>query len=275
MSSALSYIEKDSFIHKMTGTTKLVFFLFWSLAAMLTYDTRILTAMFIFGVILFRFSKLEWREIKVAVYFIVVLMVVNMVGIYLFGPEQGVIIYKTRHELFHIAGPYYVVEEQLFYMLNFALKYFAVIPVALIFILVTNPSEFASSLNKIGVSYRIGYAVSIALRYIPDVQRDYHEISQAQQARGIDLSKKDGLMARMKNSAAILFPLVLSSIQRIETISNAMELRGFGKNKKRTWIVQKSFQKRDYVAMLFAALVFVGTISVTILNGSRYWNPFL
>ena len=39
----------------------------------------------------------------------------------------------------------------------------------------TNPSEFAASLNKIGVNYKIAYSVAIALRYIPDVQRDYQK----------------------------------------------------------------------------------------------------
>ena len=66
-------------------------------------------------------------------------------------------------------------KEQLFYELNVILKYFATIPMALLFILTTDPSEFAASLNKIGVSYKVAYTVSIALRYIPDVQRDYKD----------------------------------------------------------------------------------------------------
>ena len=100
-------------------------------------------------------------------------------------------------------GPYTVTKEQLFYELNVILKYFATIPMALLFILTTDPSEFAASLNKIGVSYKVAYTVSIALRYIPDVQRDYKDISFAQQARGIDLSSKEKLSKRIKNSAAI------------------------------------------------------------------------
>ena len=155
------------------------------------------------------------------------------------------------------------------------MKYLAVIPAALLFILATNPSEFAASLNKIGVSYKVGYSVAIALRYIPDVQRDFHEISQAQQARGIDLSKKDKLTDRLKNSAAILFPLVLSSLQRIEVISNAMELRGFGKNKKRTWIVERPFKKRDYIAILVAVLMLAVSAGFMVINGGRYFNPFV
>ncbi len=69
---------------------------------------------------------------------------------------------------------------------------------ALLFILATNPSEFAASLNKIGVSYKISYSVSIALRYIPDIQREYHDISFAQQARGIDMSKKKKVRKKNK-----------------------------------------------------------------------------
>ncbi len=60
--------------------------------------------------------------------------------------------------------------EQLFYEFNVAIKYFTTIPLALIFILTTDTSEFASSLNRIGVSYRISYTVSLSLRYIPDIQ---------------------------------------------------------------------------------------------------------
>ena len=155
------------------------------------------------------------------------------------------------------------------------MKYMAVIPIALLFIMTTNPSEFAASLNSIGVSYRIGYAVAIALRYIPDVQRDYREISQAQQARGISLGKEERFTDRLKNSAAILFPLVLSSIQRIETISNAMELRGFGKHKKRTWIVARPMRGQDRAAIALGVCTLLLSVTMMAVNGGRYYNPFL
>lgn len=110
-------------------------------------------------------------------------------------------------------------------MVNISLKYFVALPVAILFISATNPSEFAASLNSIGISYKVGYSVAIALRYIPDIQRDYHSISQAQQARGVELGKSEPFFARLKNSVSILLPLILTSLNRIDTISNAMELR--------------------------------------------------
>lgn len=139
----------------------------------------------------------------------------------------------------------------------------------------TNPSEFAASLNRIGVNYKIAYSVSIALRYIPDVQRDYKDISFAQQARGIEMSKKTSLISRIKNSAAIIMPLVLSSLERIESISSAMELRAFGNSKKRTWYSGKPFATRDYIAISIVVCVFIAALAATKINGGRFFNPFL
>ncbi len=275
MSATLSYIKKDSPIHKLTGSTKFIFFLFWSIAAMITYDTRVLVTMFLMGIIFFLISRLKWKDIRFAVLFMVWLTAINLIALFVFSPEQGVDVYGTRHEIVHLFWRYSIIAEEFFYLFNFMMKLMAVIPIALLFILTTNPSEFAASLNKIGVSYKVGYSVAIALRYIPDVQRDFHEISQAQQARGIDLSKKDKLTDRLKNSAAILFPLVLSSLQRIEVISNAMELRGFGKNKKRTWIVERPFRKEDYIAVLIAVFMLAVSALFMVINGGRYFNPFI
>ncbi len=275
MSATLSYIKKDSPIHKLTGSTKFIFFLFWSIAAMITYDTRVLVTMFLMGILFFLMSRLKWKDIRFAVLFMVWLTAINLIALFVFSPEQGVDVYGTRHEIVHLFWRYSIIAEEFFYLFNFMMKLMAVIPIALLFILTTNPSEFAASLNKIGVSYKVGYSVAIALRYIPDVQRDFHEISQAQQARGIDLSKKDKLTDRLKNSAAILFPLVLSSLQRIEVISNAMELRGFGKNKKRTWIVERPFRKEDYIAVLIAVFMLAVSALFMVINGGRYFNPFI
>ena len=271
----LSYIKKDSPIHKLTGATKLICFLLWTIAAMITYDTRVLVGLFIFGIVAFKVSKIEFKEISFILYFILFFLLLNALLIFVFSPYQGVEIYGSRTDLFHLIGPYTVTKEQLFYELNVILKYFATIPMALLFILTTDPSEFAASLNKIGVSYKVAYTVSIALRYIPDVQRDYKDISFAQQARGIDLSSKEKLSKRIKNSAAILMPLIFSSLERIDKISLAMELRAFGNNKKRTWYNSRKFGKIDYIFIVILLIIVAISIAMVKVNGSRFYNPFI
>lgn len=239
----LAYIDIDSPIHRLTGSTKLICFLLWSVTAMLSYDTRVLVVMLLLSFIIFKISKVDFKDIAFVFYFILIFLLFNNLAVFFFSPLEGVSIYGTQHNLIKLFGPYVLTTEQLFYQFNMTVKYLTIIPIGLIFLATTNPSEFAASLNKLGVSYRIAYSVSIAMRYIPDIQRDFIEISQAQQARGIDLSSKEKLSKRLKNMGAILLPLILTSLERIETISYAMELRAFGIHKKRTFYNARPLKK--------------------------------
>ena len=275
MINIFNYIDRPSPIHRLTGATKLVCLLLWSFAAMLTYDTRMLILLPVLSFLLFYISKIKLRDVSFMLGFTAVFMVLNNVLIFAFSPQHGVSLYGTRHVLFSMGENYVVTKEQLFYHLYLVLKYLSTIPIVLLFVCTTNPSEFAASLNRIGVKYTVAYSVALALRYIPDIQREYHDISQAQQARGIEMSRKQSLTKRLKSASAILIPLILSSMDRIETISNAMELRGFGKNKKRTWYMGRKFSKLDILAMIFCALLLVISLSLNVMNGSRFWNPFI
>ena len=271
----MSYIPGKSVIHALTGTTKLVFFLLFTFSSMLTYDTRVLLGLMVVSFSCFAVSHIKFKDVSFVFWFMVVFLALNNFFIFLFSPDQGTEIYGTRVVLCHLFGPYDLTREQLFYHFNISLKYFVALPIALLFITATNPSEFASSLNAVGVSYRIGYSVALALRYIPDIQRDYRNISTAQQARGVELGKKVKLHKRVKNSISVLMPLIMSSLSRIEAISNAMELRGFGKEKKRTWYVQRKFSSRDYIAIAFGAIILTASLIITFHDGDRFWNPFV
>ncbi len=271
----LSYIERDSIIHRLTGSAKLVCFLLLSSAAMLTYDTRVLLGIVVVSIIIFNVSEVKIREIGFILAFILFFLILNNIAIFLFSPHQGTLIYGTSHPITGSIGRYSLTLEQLFYQFNISLKYIAVIPPALLFIVTTQPSEFAASLNRVGVSYRLAYSVSIALRYIPDVQRDFKTIALSQQARGIDMSRKATIPTRIKNAGAILLPLILSSLDRIETISNVMELRGFGKLKKRTWYSFQPIAKRDIIAIMISLVIFSLMIVFMFINQGRFYNPFL
>lgn len=273
--TVLNYLPRRSVVHELTGTTKLAFFLLFTFAGMLTYDTRVLLGLLCVSLLAFRASKIRVREIRFMLVFMLVFLLMNNLFVFLFNPNQGTEIYGTRHVLLPLPGRFAITAEELFYLINITLKYFIALPVAILFISATDPSEFAASLNSIGVSYRVGYSVAIALRYIPDIQRDYHSISQAQQARGVELGRKEPLLARMKNAAGILLPLILSSLARIDVISNAMELRGFGKNKKRTWYRRRPFARNDYLALALGVLLLALSIVITFHDGNRFYNPFM
>lgn len=274
MTNLFNYIERKSAIHNLTGATKFICLLLWSFAAMYTYDTRFLAILSIGSFVLFAVGHIRLKDVSFMLGFTAAFLVMNNILIYVFSPQHGATIYESCTYLFGLTGKYAPTAEQLFYHLNYFLKYLATIPIVLLFVTTTNPSEFAASLNKIGVKYSVAYSVALALRYIPDVQRQYHEISQAQQARGIEMSKKASLINRLKSASAILIPLVLSSVDRIDIISNAMELRGFGKKKKRSWYMAKRFKIGDIISIVVCALLVVIVVILNIINGGRFYNPF-
>ena len=273
--TVLNYLPRRSVVHDLTGTTKLAFFLLFTFAGMLTYDTRVLLGLLLVSLLAFKASRIRVKEVRFMLVFMLIFLLMNNFFVFIFNPNQGTEIYGTRHVLVNLPGRFAITAEELFYLLNITLKYFIALPVAILFISATDPSEFAASLNSIGVSYRVGYSVAIALRYIPDIQRDYHSISQAQQARGVELGKKEPLFTRMKNAAGILLPLILSSLARIDVISNAMELRGFGKNKKRTWYRRRPFARNDYLALALGVFLLALSIVITFPDGNRFYNPVI
>nr|WP_308625665.1 energy-coupling factor transporter transmembrane component T [uncultured Eisenbergiella sp.] len=274
MARLLTYTPKNTWIHRLSGVTKMLFFILWSIAGMLTYDTRILAVMLAVSLLIFKVSKTEWKQVGTVFKFILFFLFLNLLTVFLFSPYQGTEIYGTKTVLFHIAGRYSVTTEQLFYEFNIMLKYFTVVPVVLMFMVTTNPSEFAASMNRLGISYNVGYAIAIALRYVPDVQSDFTKIKHAQEARGIEMSNKASLFKRLKNMANIIFPLIFSSMDRIDVVSNAMELRGFGKKKKRTWYMGKSLERNDYLTLAFVICFVVAALVITFYDGDRFYNPF-
>ena len=270
----LSYIDETSPIHSLTGATKLIIFLFWSVLVMTSFITPILVFLGILGIVLFAISKIRFSDISFIIKMMSVFLTLNLAAVYLFAPEQGVLIYQTRNVITDGVGRFTLTWEQLFYEFNIFLKYITIIPPAILLMVTTHPSEFAASLNRIGVPYTAAYSVSLTLRYIPDVQRDFEAISQAQQARGLELSRKASWIKRLKRTVPLLLPLIFSSLDRIDVISRAMELRGFGKNKKRTWYSSKPFSRADIMCITIGALLFAAGIWITFREGNRFYNPF-
>lgn len=270
-----SYNLSDTFIHRISGLTKLICFLFLTFAVMYSYDIRVILFVMVFSILLMRAAKIQFSQIRVMVIYVLIFIVTNAIISFFFSPEFGTSIYGTKHEFAKVFG-ISLTYEQLFYQVTKMFKYASVIPLGMIFLLTTNPSEFASSLNGIRVNYKAAVAVALTLRYFPDIQRDYKDIYLAQQARGLELSRKAKFFDRFKNSLLIVIPLIFSTLDRIEAISNAMDLRGFSKSKTRTWYMSRKLTRQDALAIVVSGLIFIATVFVSIfINKSRFYNPFI
>ena len=270
----LSYIEGDTPVHSLCGATKLVLFLLWSVLVMVSFHTPMLLVLAVLGFAFFGVSKIRFSDVSFVFKMMALFLGLNLAAVYIFSPEEGVKIYESRHVITEGAGRFTLTWEQLFYEFNIFLKYLTIIPPAILLMVTTHPSEFAASMNRIGVPYTAAYSVSLTLRYIPDVQRDFEAISQALQARGLELSKKASWVKRLKRTVPLLLPLIFSSLDRIDVVSRAMEMRGFGKNRRRTWYSAKPFSRGDKLVLAAGIPLFAIGIWLTFKTGNRFFNPF-
>lgn len=268
------YIDKKSPIHSLDGSIKLLMLLVWTAVAFMFMDIRVFIVLILGGTLLIRVANIKFKEVKPLIMFLLVFTLFNSIFLILITPTYGSKLIDHYTPIFNILGKP-LTYETLWFSITLSLKYLSILPITIIFIFTTHPSRFASSLNKIGISYKIAYAVNIALRYIPDVRDDFINIMHTQEARGVAFRKgEDKFINRFKNYNTILIPLVLSSLNRVEVVSNAMNLRGFGSEKTRSWYNGKKYDKFDFLAII---LLFIGAIGGILINKfylNGFWYPF-
>ncbi|MGF1788786.1 energy-coupling factor transporter transmembrane protein EcfT [Photobacterium swingsii] len=270
----ISYVNTGSMLHSLNGITKFLLFMGWVTMVLITFDIRVIFGLIAVGLWLLKQSKVPFKVYKPLLMGTSVVLMMNALFMFLIAPQQGMEYMGTQTVLLALPGSYSITAETLFYLATVTLKYFSMFPIALVFVFTTHPTEFSASLNKLGVPYRIAYAVSLTLRYLPEVTKDFINIMHAQQARGVDISKNVPVFKRIRNVAKILGPLIFSSLDRADVISNAMTLRGFGRNKRRSWYSLKSLQTRDYAVLATVALVLAIGLMNRYQAESLFWYPF-
>ena len=100
--TVLNYLPRKSVIHRLTGTTKLAFFLLFTFASMITYNTWVLLGLFAVSIVAFRLSKIKLKEVRFMMVFMLIFLLLNNLFIFLFDPNQGTTLYGTRHVLCHL-----------------------------------------------------------------------------------------------------------------------------------------------------------------------------
>lgn len=269
------YVERRTVFHRLDGSIKLIMLVAWTAFVFAFMDIRVFAVILLCGFVMLKISKLPAKNICPLFVFILIFTVFNSAFLLIITPQYGSKMAGVYTELINIGDFYIITAETLFYCLTLSLKYICILPITILFIFTTHPSDFSSSLNRIGVSYRVAYAVNIALRYIPDVRDEVDHIISAQEAKGVAFKKGDaGLMTRLKNYGTLMVPLLLSSLNRIEVISNAMDLRGFGKNKRRTWYHRKRITLVDVAFLVISVVVLIAGIGIKVTVGATFWYPF-
>lgn len=99
---------------------------------------------------------------------------------------------------------------------------------------------------------RFARPAALATRLLPTLERDASGFVEALRGRGVEV-------AGLRGRAALLSPLLASSLERGLNLAEAMEARGYGRP-GRTSVPAPSWRAPDYAAVVLAVLIVVGAI---------------
>jgi energy-coupling factor transport system permease protein len=125
----------------------------------------------------------------------------------------------------------------------------------------TDQAKIVRSFVKLGLPYNGGLVLALSLRYIPTFYGLYATVSEAQQARALDLSK-GSFLQRLRQYLPILVAMIISALRTADKLGQALESRALGyTGARRTCYRDISFRLVDYaylgvILLAFAAILY-------------------
>jgi energy-coupling factor transport system permease protein len=115
--------------------------------------------------------------------------------------------------------------------LRFAFRVMLVSYTSLMFVWTTDPRKLVMGLIYLGLPYRFGYGLFVALRFMPLIEHEAQVIGEAQAVRGVKEAS-----GRIEGARRYAIPLLVAAIRRSEDVAITMDSRAFGAYPDRTYV---------------------------------------
>jgi len=156
----------------------------------------------------------------------------------------------------------------------YAARFLTVFLISALFVASTEPAALVYALMRRGLPYRYGFLLVLMLRFVPVFERERKMVSDAQKMRGLEIDKR-GVRSMYRSLRYTVVPLIVSALQKTESLVMSMEGRAFGYRPDRTFTFEDHFGARDLVVTAVSwavfALALVGRFSGwRLLNGATF-----
>lgn len=141
----------------------------------------------------------------------------------LFGPGPGVVCWWGSYSLRGLTGAFVL-----------ALRILAILEGVMLVLLTTRPGHLAGDLERLGFPPAFTYVVLAAWQFIPTMAARITDVLDAQAARA--LPTEGGLWHRFRVLLPVAGPVLLGTLAQVEERALALEARGFGSHRRRTWL---------------------------------------
>lgn len=263
------YIAYNSLIHRMDPRVKLLMLI--SLMISIFFSTGF-TGYIILGITIFIFffltklpSKLLFILLKPILFMFIILLLINC-----FLLTDGYIGWHWGGKI-TATGPisaggknwFAFSEKSIFNSLYMACRIYLMILITTILTTTTQPLDLTLALEDLLSPLKLfkfpvhilSTIISIALRMIPTLIEEAGRIMKAQASRGVDF-KNGRIKDKIKSTTSLIIPLLVSSFQKAEDLSYAMDARGYDPYAKRT-------RYRRYYINLYDIILFIFGFSIS------------
>jgi len=140
----------------------------------------------------------------------------------------------------------------------------ATLPLSIL-ISVTNLNDLSNTMVKeLHVPYKYAFTLTSAIRFIPVFSAEMAGIIESQKARGVDFDVKNPFK-KIGMILPLCFPLLISSVRKIEFTATAAELRGFYLRTPQSCSKIYKHHFRDFVFILMGLALLGGAIVLRII----------
>lgn len=231
------FIYRDSLIHKLDPRTKILWVVILTLAVFMTNNAYIIIGTLAFIVLTIFLAKLPgkavWMSAKLFVIGFTIAYVI-MFSLLLWNFWQG------------LAGG-----------LLFSAKFLIIILSTIVFAMSTSPRDLISSLIKLKIPYEIAFMLTLAIRFVPVITKEFNHVISAQKARAhkLKFSIRHPIESA-KSFIPILIPTLLILFKKSLDLAMSIESRAFRASKKRTYPPGLKFKFKDYAVIILLVVAF-------------------
>lgn len=242
------YVDKPSYFHReLDPRTKMVWMLTMFALSLLFNHPLPLALLLISTLLIGLAARLEFRSLLPFLVSAAWFLVLGVL-IWPFYINQGLPLFRVFHTQITLDG--------LLFGLAMGIRVALMVTAAGVWMMATSPQKVMLGLLKIGLPYKVGMALSTAIRFVPLINSERITITEAQRTRGLSLEKGSSFSKAVKY-VGIIGPLLLRTFDLMQSLAIAMDCRGFGARSRRTSITEIGIKRIDKY-IIAACLVCIG-----------------
>jgi energy-coupling factor transport system permease protein len=251
------YVERQSRLHRLDPRTKLLFSLVGTLCLLATSNLFLVLGWLALSHALLLGAGVPLRKIGWAWRLMVPLLVLVPLLWPLFYQEGAVLL---------ALGPVQITLLSLLRGVAVALRIAALAFVWFVLLFTTDQARLIRGLVLLGLPYSWGLTAAVALRYLPILQLTYGAVSDAQQARGLELGRGH-FLAAARAQLPILVAVLIGALRSSETLALALQARAYTPDRPRSTYLELRLSRIDGLAIVMTLVLGATYLAARLLLG--------